>query len=100
MAISLGMAPGQLPGADAAVSEDDALELDPGSVVLVDLPELVVNLNVTGTRLRFLKFAATLEVGSEEEALLVVGAAHRRQRARKPPPCRSRSSVRRMPSTG
>lgn len=58
-------------GAGAAVAEDDAPGLDPASVVFVDLPELLVNLNVTGARLRFLKFAATLEVGSEEEAALV-----------------------------
>jgi flagellar FliL protein len=40
-------------------------------IVFVDLPELLVNLNVTGRRLHFLKLAAALEVAGEGQAGLV-----------------------------
>jgi flagellar FliL protein len=40
-------------------------------IVFVDLPELLVNLNVTGRRLHFLKIAAALEVAGEDQAAVV-----------------------------
>jgi flagellar protein FliL len=36
--------------------------------VFVDVPDLVINVNVTGNRLRFLKLVASLEVGGERQA--------------------------------
>lgn len=70
-AIFLGVVP--MPfgdDAEAAVSDEAEVEppFDPSTVVFVDLPELLVNLNVTGQRLRFLKFAAALEVRDEQDA--------------------------------
>lgn len=44
---------------------------DPSEIIFVNLPEVLVNLNVTGKRLRFLKFGAALEVAGEEQAELV-----------------------------
>ncbi|MDH3659714.1 MAG: flagellar basal body-associated FliL family protein [Alphaproteobacteria bacterium] len=43
----------------------------PENVVFVDLPDLLLNLNVTGKRLRFLKVVTSLEVSSEEMAEIV-----------------------------
>ena len=43
----------------------------PTDIVFVDLPDLLLNLNVTGKRLRFLKVVASLEVASEEMAEIV-----------------------------
>ncbi|MEM7042911.1 MAG: flagellar basal body-associated FliL family protein [Pseudomonadota bacterium] len=43
----------------------------PENVVFVDLPDLLLNLNVTGKRLRFLKVVTALEVSSEEMAEIV-----------------------------
>jgi flagellar FliL protein len=43
----------------------------PANVVFVELPDLLLNLNVTGKRLRFLKVVASLEVASEEQAEIV-----------------------------
>ena len=43
----------------------------PTNVVFVDLPDLLLNLNVTGKRLRFLKVVTSLEVSSEEMAEIV-----------------------------
>ncbi len=43
----------------------------PADVVFVDLPDLLLNLNVTGKRLRFLKVVTSLEVASEEMAEIV-----------------------------
>lgn len=43
----------------------------PTDIVFVDLPDLLLNLNVTGKRLRFLKVATSLEVASEEMAEIV-----------------------------
>ena len=40
-------------------------------IVFVDLPELLVNLNVTGRRLHFLKIATALEVAGEDQAAVV-----------------------------
>lgn len=55
--------------AEAAVGEGlDAAEVDPNEIAFVTLPDLLVNLNVTGNRLRFLKFSASLEVADAEEA--------------------------------
>lgn len=56
---------------------DDALSLEmetpvmPANVVFVDLPDLLLNLNVTGKRLRFLKVVTALEVANEEMAEIV-----------------------------
>jgi flagellar FliL protein len=52
----------------AEVSEEAAPEINAADVVFVELPDLLVNLNVTGRRLRFLKFATALEVVGEEQA--------------------------------
>lgn len=60
--------PGVIPGADAALGETAEPEVDANEIVFVDLPELLVNLNVAGSRFRFLKFAAALEVVGEAEA--------------------------------
>ncbi|MGI9486727.1 MAG: flagellar basal body-associated FliL family protein [Geminicoccaceae bacterium] len=43
----------------------------PTDIVFVDLPDLLLNLNVTGKRLRFLKVVTSLEVASEEMAEIV-----------------------------
>jgi flagellar FliL protein len=43
----------------------------PENIVFVDLPDLLLNLNVTGRRLRFLKVVTALEVSSEEMAEVV-----------------------------
>lgn len=43
----------------------------PEDVVFVDLPDLLLNLNVTGKRLRFLKVVTSLEVVNEEMAEIV-----------------------------
>lgn len=43
----------------------------PENIVFVDLPDLLLNLNVTGRRLRFLKVVTSLEVASEEMAEIV-----------------------------
>ena len=60
------------PAADAAMTAPVSVEeVDSGDVVFVDLPDLLVNLNVTGRRLRFLKVVAALEVKGEEQAELV-----------------------------
>ena len=52
--------------ADAAQAE-----LAHEDIVFVDLPELLVNLNVSGRRLHFLKLAAALEVAGEDQAAIV-----------------------------
>jgi flagellar FliL protein len=60
--------------AQAEAAADDRLEPrtpDPREIIFVDLPEVLVNLNLTGQRLRFLKFGAALEVAGEEQAGLV-----------------------------
>lgn len=43
----------------------------PGDIVFVDLPDLLLNLNVTGKRLRFLKVVTSLEVTNEDMAEIV-----------------------------
>jgi flagellar protein FliL len=65
----MGMVPGLQPadGApDAAAPADD-----PANVVFVDLPDMLVNLNVGGHRLRYLKIATALEVRGQDQADLV-----------------------------
>lgn len=52
----------------AGAGEEVAPEFDGADVVFVELPDLLVNLNVTGRRLRFLKFATALEVVGEDQA--------------------------------
>jgi flagellar protein FliL len=54
---------------DAAAAERSA-EPATRPAVFVDIPDLVVNVNVnvTGTRLRFLKLVASLEVAGEKQA--------------------------------
>jgi flagellar FliL protein len=44
---------------------------DPANVVFVDLPDMLVNLNAGGHRLRYLKIAAALEVRGADQADLV-----------------------------
>jgi len=51
--------------------EEVAIAVMPEDVVFVDLPDLLVNLNVTGKRLRFLKVVTALEVASEDMAEVV-----------------------------
>lgn len=51
--------------------EEEELPVMPENVVFVDLPDLLLNLNVTGKRLRFLKVVTALEVSSEEMAEIV-----------------------------
>lgn len=51
--------------------EDMEPPVMPENVVFVDLPDLLLNLNVTGRRLRFLKVVTALEVSSEEMAEIV-----------------------------
>lgn len=60
-------------GAMAEEVEPEAMEppVMPENVVFVDLPDLLLNLNVTGRRLRFLKVVTSLEVVSEEMAEIV-----------------------------
>lgn len=57
--------------AEEAEEEEVAMVVMPEDVVFVDLPDLLVNLNVTGKRLRFLKVVTALEVASEEMAEVV-----------------------------
>jgi len=60
----MGMVP---PAADTGAAENGAVD-DPASIVFVDLPDLLINLNADGPRLRFLKIAAALEVRGEKQA--------------------------------
>jgi flagellar protein FliL len=65
----MGMVPGLQPAdaaADAAPPADD-----PADVLFVDLPDMLVNLNVGGSRLRYLKIATALEVRGQDQADLV-----------------------------
>jgi flagellar protein FliL len=62
---------GILPIGAAAVAEQAQSEMAREDIVFVDLPELLVNLNVTGRRLHFLKIATALEVSGEEQAAVV-----------------------------
>jgi flagellar FliL protein len=63
---------GIIPIGSAAVAEQTAQsELAHEDIVFVDLPELLVNLNVTGKRLHFLKLATALEVSGEDQAAVV-----------------------------
>lgn len=66
---------GEEAGGEAAAQEVEAAEMAPpvmpANVVFVDLPDLLLNLNVTGKRLRFLKVVTSLEVSSEEMAEVV-----------------------------
>lgn len=64
--------------ADSEAAADESVEPEeviaavmPDDVVFVDLPDLLVNLNVTGKRLRFLKVVTALEVASEDMAEVV-----------------------------
>jgi flagellar protein FliL len=58
-------------GSSAGAGEALGSELAREEIVFVDLPELLVNLNVTGRRLHFLKIAAALEVAGEDQAAVV-----------------------------
>lgn len=64
-------------GGDDAAAEEMADEAEvitpvmPEDIVFVDLPDLLLNLNVTGKRLRFLKVVTALEVANEEMAEIV-----------------------------
>lgn len=70
---------GVFSGEEAVAEEMDAevevaeaiIPVMPEDVVFVDLPDLLLNLNVTGKRLRFLKVVTALEVANEETAEVV-----------------------------
>jgi flagellar protein FliL len=63
---------GIIPTGSAAVGEQaEQAEQAHEDIVFVDLPELLVNLNVTGKRLHFLKLATALEVSGEDQAAVV-----------------------------
>jgi flagellar FliL protein len=63
---------GIIPTGSAAVAgQESQAELTHEDIVFVDLPELLVNLNVTGKRLHFLKLATALEVSGEDQAAVV-----------------------------
>ena len=57
-------------GAEAEMAEV-VVPAMPEDIVFVDLPDLLLNLNVTGKRLRFLKVVTVLEVVNEEMAEIV-----------------------------
>ncbi|MDX1541520.1 MAG: flagellar basal body protein FliL, partial [Geminicoccaceae bacterium] len=59
-AFFLGLFPSSASGeAEAHQAEAEVVpEDDPSQAVFVDLPDILVNLNVSGRRLRFLKFVA------------------------------------------
>lgn len=65
------------PGEEAAAEEasmevaEEAAPVMPEDIVFIDLPDLLLNLNVTGKRLRFLKVVTALEVANEEMANIV-----------------------------
>lgn len=62
----MGMVP---PRDQAAHGDDEPMEpADPSEIVFVELPDMLVNLSVSGRRLRFLKIAMALEVHGEEQA--------------------------------
>jgi flagellar FliL protein len=61
----LGMVPGMAPADRDANAEAHE---DPGSVVFVDLPDMLVNLSAGGHRLRYLKIATALEIRGEDQA--------------------------------
>ncbi len=65
----MGMVPGIRP-ADGTAEAEPPRE-DPGSVVFVDLPDMLVNLNAGGHRLRYLKIATALEIRGQDQAELV-----------------------------
>lgn len=60
---------------EAMAEEAPPMEMEPpvmpANIVFVDLPDLLLNLNVTGKRLRFLKVVTALEVANEETAEVV-----------------------------
>jgi flagellar FliL protein len=62
---------GIMPTGSAVAEQDAQAELAHEDIVFVDLPELLVNLNVTGKRLHFLKLATALEVSGEDQAAVV-----------------------------
>lgn len=57
-------------GAEAEMAEV-VVPAMPEDIVFVDLPDLLLNLNVTGKRLQFLKVVTVLEVVNEEMAEIV-----------------------------
>jgi flagellar protein FliL len=63
----MGLVPPGLQAAKGATSEPGP-GADPADVVFVELPDLLINLNATGARLRFLKIATALEVQGESQA--------------------------------
>jgi flagellar protein FliL len=63
---------GIIPAGSAAGAEQvTEAELAHEDIIFVDRPELLVNLNVTGKRLHFLKLATALEVSGEDQAAVV-----------------------------
>lgn len=68
-----GLVPLGSPAVEAATADENAAPaaIDPRDIVFVDLPDLLVNLDLDDRRLRFLKFAAALEVVGQQNAELV-----------------------------
>ena len=58
-------------GAPADAGRVAQAEVAREDIVFVDLPELLVNLNVSGRRLHFLKIATALEVAGDDQAAIV-----------------------------
>jgi len=52
---------------EEVAATEDAPAAEAKAVVFYDLPELLVNLNTTGRRTRFLKMKVSLEVANEED---------------------------------
>jgi flagellar FliL protein len=62
---------GLVPGGEPAEAAPAAAEPAPQDIVFVELPNLLINLNVAGKRMRFLKVATALEIDGKEQAELV-----------------------------
>jgi flagellar protein FliL len=64
---------GMVPGLNGAADGADATPAaeNPADIVFVDLPDMLVNLNAGGHRLRYLKIAAALEVRGANQAEMV-----------------------------
>jgi len=69
--VSDGVAPQGQPPPSAGAAGGPAAAEDPDDIVFVDLPDLLINLNGGGARLRFLKIATALEVEGEDQAEIV-----------------------------
>jgi len=57
--------------------EEELVEADTGPVVYFEIPEMLVNLNSTGRKTGYLKISISLELGSEEDVVLLEGVMPR-----------------------